>query len=372
MQPNPTKISANQVFWMVLITQIVTMALLALRTTIAIAKQDAWMSILLGGLFSVVMSLVIVQAGLQFTDQTIIVSIRNMIGKWATRIVLVPYLAFGMLAVGLNMREFMTFVHLAFFSNTPQSVLVIIFFLVVVYLTYQGGIEGIGRCAQLIGPILVAMIAVDHMLNFNFFNFNQILPVYYDSGWQNILSGSFISTCLFSQTFVLFILIPFVDQPQRVRAGASWAVIFSMVFMTASILTCLMLFGPNLSADMLNPTFEFARFISSMEFIENIDLIVVVVWMMGYFISFSMYLFIISYGMGQWLELKKWKLCIWISSFLIVIASLLPINIHIADIIDRYMGWFAALLISHLLILPAVLWLVGSRRRQQHLSQGTG
>lgn len=364
MRANQTRISANQVFWMLLITQIVTTALLAFRTTIQISKQDAWMSVLIGGIIGLIMTLCILQAGLQNADRTIIMTLQKLIGKWAMRAAVLPYLVFSMVAIGLNLKEFMTFVHLALFDRTPLWVLIVIFFCTIVYLTSQGGIEGVGRCAQLIGPCLIAVVIFVTIMNFNFLDVHQILPIYYDSGIQGVLSGSFISVFLFGQTMILLMLIPFVHKPERVSAAGIWSVIFATILMTMNVLAELMLFGPHLSADMLNPTFEYARFISSMDFIENIDSIVVVFWIAGYFITFSMYLFIISYGITQWLSLRRWNIGIAICSIVVVTVSLIPLKFHMADIAIRYMGWFITLVVIHFFVLPVVFWIVGHKRQR--------
>lgn len=314
---------------------------------------------LCGGIVGAFVTVMIVQASLQHSNQTVVAFIHSLMGKWGSGIILVPYFLLGVVGIGLNLKQFISFVHLALFNNTPHWVLIFVFFLVIVYVTYQGGIEGIARCAQLIGPCIIVTISLVLLLNINFLDFHHMLPIYYDSGWHNLFNGSFISACFFGQTFVLFMLVPFLNKPEQAKGSALWALGTVTVLITIQILSSIFLFGPNLSSRMLNPTFEFARFISSMEFIENVDSIVVIFWIMGYFVTFSMYLFIISYGVGEWLGLKNWRKVIWGVSLLIVCVSLFPTRMDITSAIMKYIGLFVILVIIHMFAIPGALWWVG-------------
>lgn len=312
-----------------------------------------------GGLVAMFVTVIIVQASLQHTNQTIVAFMHKIMGKWVTRIILVPYFFLGIVSVGLNLKEFMAFVQMALFNSTPQWVPIFVFFLVIVYLTHQGGIEGIARCAQIIGPCLIITICAVFLLNINFLDVHQLLPIYHDSGWRNIFNGSFISAGFFGQTFVLFMLVPFLNRPEQAKGSTLWALGTVIVLTTLSISSEILLFGANLASRMLNPIFEFARFISYMEFIENVDSVVVVVWIMGYFIAFSMYLFIISYGVGEWLGLKNWRKGLWVTSILIVVVSIFPTKMDITSALMRYVGLFVLLIMIHMFVVPGALWGIG-------------
>lgn len=366
MGSSPLKISGNQLFWLLMTTEISTTELVAFRAIISMSRQDAWISTICGGLIALVITVVIAKASLQFANLSIVAWINKRLGKWVTGIILVPYFLLGVVGIGLNLKQFMSFVHLELFNTTPQWVLVLIFFLVIIYVTHQGGIEGIARCAQLIGPCVIVTLILIEFLNISFMDIHRVLPLYHDSGLHNIFDGSVISLGFFGQTMVLFMLAPFLSKPERAQTSLVWAIVTATGLMTLSILSAILLFGSHLSARMLNPTFEFARFISSMEFIENVDSIVVVFWIAGYFVTFSMYLFIISHSVGEWMGWIKWKRVIWVVSLFIVTVSFWPTRFDITSVMMKYTDLFVVLILIHLFVIPALLWAIG------RLYQGKG
>ena len=51
-------------------------------------------------------------------------------------------------------------------------------------------------------------------------------------------------------------------------------------------------FGPNLPAQMWNPFFTLARYISIADFVQNVDAIIVVLWFFSAFIRVALYLWV--------------------------------------------------------------------------------
>lgn len=65
------------------------------------------------------------------------------------------------------------------------------------FIIYQGGVEGIGRLSEIIGPIVLLMITFVIILNVGNMNWDYMRPIYHDSGWLPILKGSYTPVAAF-------------------------------------------------------------------------------------------------------------------------------------------------------------------------------
>ncbi|GMA64309.1 hypothetical protein GCM10025859_47490 [Alicyclobacillus fastidiosus] len=148
------KISAPQMFWLMFIGLSSLSVWMVISGTIEIAKQDAWLSIIIAMLIGMLCSFVILRLSLLFPNQTIIEYSRTLIGQPLGTIVSILYLLTWCVTDALTLRGTLDLIHRILFNKTPIYVLVIFIMVLVVYLTFRGGIEGIARFSEVIGPII--------------------------------------------------------------------------------------------------------------------------------------------------------------------------------------------------------------------------
>ena len=108
-----------------------------------------------------------------------------------------------------------------------------------------------------------------------------------------------------------------------------------------------------------------ARFVSVMEFIQNIDAVIVILWILSVFIKLSLYLFITSYGTAQWLGVKDWRKLIWFVSPIVFVLSLLPANIDVASVEYPAKFWRPYILPINMVGIPILLWIVAAIRQKR-------
>lgn len=120
------------------------------------AKQDMWISPVIGsvfGFFSVTVAWLLYRRnpGLTMIEQT-----QRLFGKWAGSILGIVFLLFQIDAIGLITREYAEFIVQAFLPKTP---LVMIIGCIVLTCSFavRSGVEVIGRFAQIFGPIFCAL-----------------------------------------------------------------------------------------------------------------------------------------------------------------------------------------------------------------------
>ncbi|NRF93208.1 endospore germination permease [Paenibacillus frigoriresistens] len=357
------KISGLQMFWMMATLEFGMTLLLSQSPAIAEAKQDAWISFIIAGVAAIMLTFVSAKLSLLYPHQTFIQYSQTILGKWLGKIIVIPYFIQWFSAIGVILRDSSDFILMTLFHKTPLIVLVVLMLYLIVYVTYQGGIEGIARCSEVIGPIIFLVIILTLILNYNNIEWKRILPIYADSGWMSILKGGLSPVSFFGESVSIMMLICFMAEPSKGVSRTIWGVGFASFFTCISTLAVLMVFGSGLTAKMWYPYFEMVRYISVMEFIQNIEILVTVIWMFSVFIKLSVYLFITSYGAAQWLNIKDWKKVIWFVALGVVPLAMIYKNIDTSSInyVKKY--WIPYVFPINMVGIPLLLWIVGSIRK---------
>ena len=130
------------------------------------------------------------------------------------------------------------------------------------------------------------------------------------------------------------------------------------------ITTLVLLFvtGPNMVAQLVHPTYYLTKFVTILNFIQNIDSFYITFWVFGNFIKLSVYLFILSYGVSEWTGYKNWKL---ISFFMTIVWLAFVIysshHIRISHFVKNIylVGYFYPFVYIGI---PLLLWIIGSIR----------
>lgn len=362
---NMAKISGIQVFWMTYSFDVGMATLITITPAIIEAKQDAWISAIIASGISILTTFVATKLSLLHPQQTFIEYSQTILGKVLGKVIILPYFIQWYSVAGFIVRQSSDFLHIAMFHKTPLFVLIFTMLILMVYVTYQGGIESIGRCSEIFGPIVFLMIILSFILSFNQVHWGRLLPVYADSGWLSIFKGSVPMASFLGQGVIMMMITAFMAEPNKAPSYALWGVGIASAIVCGTTVIVITTFGPAVSGKMWFPYFEVTRFISIMDFIQNIDVLIVVVWILSVFIRASLYMFIASYGTAQLLGIKNWRNMIWFVALIILLCALLPANIDVASI--DYPKKFVEPFVLPVLIIgiPLFLWMVGSIRKKQ-------
>lgn len=362
------RISQWQVFWLVTCMETGMTLLLTFQPAIKQAQQDAWISLLIAGVIGGLVAFIAGRLSLLYPRQSLVEISETILGKWLGKTILIPYFVMWYSVIGIILRQACSFLHIALFQQTPMWVLMSVLSLLIIYVTYAGGIEAIARISEVVGQVILITLLVVVVLNLNNVNLHNLLPIYSDSGWLNIIKGSFPPASFFGESVMLTMLLRFVDSPQKGISKALWAILISDLILVFAMVSVIATFSI-LSSKMLFPFFDMTRFISVLDFIQNVDVLVVIGWILSVFVKLSMYLFISSYGTAQWLHLKTWRSPIWFivpGAFVFGVAFRNAVTASV-DYPKRY--WIPFVLPVNMVAIPLFLWLVGMlRKRKQRLS----
>lgn len=343
--------------------------LLTISPAIRDAKQDAWISMVISGLICILLTYIYVRASLLYPNQTLIEYSQTILGKWLGKIVVIPYFLMWYSVLAVILREAADFLHLSLFYLTPSWVVTLSLMVVIFYMAYSGGIETIARCSEIFGPLILVTLVVVSILSFNNFRLNHILPIYADSGWFAILKGSLPMASFMAESAMIMMLVPFTAKKDKIMPRTLWGVALSSMVVIFTTLAVILTFG-TIAAEMWYPFNRMIRFISIMDFIQNVDTLVVILWLLSVFIKLGMYLFISSYGTAQWLGVKNWRKLVWfVAGIAFIIAMAFP-DIDAAAINYPAKVWLPFIFPINLIAIPLLLWIVGSIQKKIGLKKG--
>lgn len=272
-------LSANQLWSLVILFQIGSNVVFGFGSG---AKQDAWLAAIFGCILG--SGLIFVYTKIcEWTNRDNLVEIlESLLGNFLGKLVSSLYILAFIYVAGRVLRDFGELIITYILPDTPIGFTMFLFLLLAAYAVWVG-VERMARLAELSMPIVVIYLLILFTLTL-FSETMQIEWIYpIASDWKAIGTTVFPLgvTVPYGETIVFTMLYGFVRSPQIYRGGLLAATVFSgVVFVMLDLLAVLTL-GPYLFARTLYPLLAAFQLISLADFIENVDPLVVTIFLLG-------------------------------------------------------------------------------------------
>lgn len=362
------KISGYQLFWLISISSIIMFSYVPIKLAAEQSQQDCWISILLGGMIMMSITWIMLQLCKQNKDKTLVNFMKDLLGTVLGKILVTFYFILWFIQMSMISRGLAEFQNLVLLHDTPLTIILLCILFLVVYVVFKGGITAISRCAEVIGPFFILMLYIQLFLSPQEMELNRILPIYADSGWVHILKGTLYSFNYMIDPSIILVLFFFAENKNTASRGILWGTAIAMLWGVIATLVLLFVTGPDISAEMVIPVYSLTKFVSILEFIQNIDAFYITFWVLGAFIKLSVSLFILSYGLSEWTGFKNWKLIACITTvFLLVFVIYSTYDIRIGYEFKNifFIGFLYPLVY---IVIPLFLWMIGSIRNHRKTS----
>lgn len=339
--------------------------LLTINPAVLYVKQDAWIAIMWPGVFGILIAYISTRLSLRYPGQTIIEYSQSILGKWLGRLITIPYLLTCYSYLAVILREFADFIQITLFEQTPLWVPMSIMVLALMYVTYKGGIEGIARCAEILAVIIILSMIIVSGLSIRDWDYHRLLPLYLHKGVTHIISGGLPATAFFGEPAIMVLtLFSFLKKPKTAVIPVLWACIIVATITVLVAIGVVAEFGSNVPSRMIYPVFMLVQYISILDFIQNTDVLIVIVWIVSIFVKLSIYLFITSYGTTQWLSFPKyWERMIGPVALITFIIAMIPRNTASTGVV--FVNFAVHYVVPIVMIgIPILLLIVGLIRKQ--------
>lgn len=316
------KISSLQMGMMMYPTVLATAILIVPAITAEQAKRDFWLSPAWSSLIGLFAVFIAIRLNRIYPDKTPVEYFEAILGRWAGKVLALFYLLFYFHITSIVVREYGEFVVGNFLNRTPMNVIMGTMILVCA-MNVRGGLEVIGRSAQMFVPIVLFLFVCIVLLLMPDLEPSNMLPMM-ENGVGPSIRGSLIPQGWFSEFILISFMLPYVSDKQK---SMKWGLISVTVVMLTMVITnfaSLFLFG-EVTSIFIYPVMVAARFISIADFFEHLEAIVMAIWVMGTFVKISVFYYVIVLSTSQWLKLSDHR----------------PMTLPVGLILVTFSGWIA-------------------------------
>lgn len=256
----------------------------------SIAGHDSWISIILGMSIGIIFALIYARLCSMFPGRSLVEIGGELFGQWAAFIFGLLYAWYGFHLGILVLRNFTQFITIVTLPNTPPVVVAGIIMMVVLWAS-SAGIEVICRCSIVLLALVVFEFIVSVVLMSKDFELGNFLPPI-DRGWLPILKGTTeIVGFPFGETVLFLIAIPHLNKIGEIKRTFFWAIVAAGLLILLVEIRNLLVMGPLLPR-LIYPSFTVYQYISIATFIERLEPLVVISWVMGIFVKLSICLYV--------------------------------------------------------------------------------
>ncbi|MCG8500527.1 MAG: endospore germination permease [Firmicutes bacterium] len=319
------------------------------------AGKDVWLAVI----FSVVMILpfIFMYARLLFLfpGKGLFDILQSVFGKWLGKGLGILYIWFALHLSSLIIRNFGDFVSTVGLRETPSIVSMIGIGLLCAWGVKQG-IEVLGRWVEFFLPLLIVIVFGAIFLLMPEMDMNNVRPVLYD-GIRPVARGTF---SIFSFPFGETIMFTMVFHALKTRQSC-YKVYITGVCLTGIVgtlisLTVVLVLGVSGYLNAYFPTYAMVSKLNVGGFLQRVEVIVAVVFLLGGFIKASICLIGASQGVAKVFGLKDYR-------FIVIPVVLLVLNLayfHYEDVREMYRWTFAIwpyYAFAFQAIIPVLIWI---------------
>jgi len=319
------------------------------------AKQDAWVSAMIGWAEGIIMVLLYSVLSNRYPGLSLIEYSETLLGKWLGKMVGILFISYLFIDASLMLMEIGDFVTTVMMPETPIEVTLILFAGIIVLGTFFG-LETIARTGELLFPWFIFLFLL--MIVF-------VLPKAEPTNMQPVLAQSFTSIVsgnlrLFGymlETVILIILFPYVKASRLTGKAYQLGVFLGNSVLTIVTAVSILVLGAEITVMYAYPSYSLARKIEVGDFFERIEAIMAIIWFISIYLKITICFFGTSLGLAQVLALKDYRPLVVPLGFIMVpmaIASV-PNRPYFDMFVSKY--WMPYSL-TYGLVLPLLLLLL--------------
>ena len=226
------------------------------------------------------------------------------------------------LNTAMNTRIYPESVKNVLLTLTPMSLIVFMLAIAVAICTFCG-FQALMRTHAICVPIVIIIFSFLSVLLLPYININNIFPIM-GTGVKAIFAEGLFSLSIFSDMFMIYLLLPFCENYRDCKKGGIIAIISaSAISITITLLYNLVYPAPA-SADFIFPIYQITRLIKIGDFFARLDAFFEFFWSFIMMIYYAFYLFMISFVFSKITDIKNIKPVIIPMLIIILSISYLP------------------------------------------------
>ncbi|MBU3568794.1 endospore germination permease [Priestia aryabhattai] len=273
-----------------------------------VAGTDGWISLLIGGFITILISLCIIKIMAKHPGDFLIDVLTRYMGKWLGKAAMVIWILYCLLGCMSLLFSFIYVIRLWVLPKTP-SYAVMSLAVIPAFMLARGGVRIISRYAVFVFfftiwmPFLLLMpLKESHLL--------YLLPILKE-GWMPILHAAKMSVLPFLGFEFAFILYPYLKQKKSAGKGIVIANIITLVVYLQITFVCFTYFSPDEISQFVWPTLTLVKPIH-FTFLERFEIVFLSFFIFIFSDSVIPYFFSATEGINQLFKKERWNLPVYL------------------------------------------------------------
>lgn len=271
------------------------------------AKQDAWLSSLLGIIICSGLTFFYIVCGKALGKKNYIQYLEDVYGKVLGKIIGLLYVFFSFIGTTTLLSHFGFFTTTLMLTSTPIEILHILLAIMII-LVVRAGLEVLARTGELL--ILWVLILLTALIIFlfpemnveNLKPFNEASPMNHAKAILN-----FVAVAGFPLVVFLMIFPKHINRPDNAKWNFISGTLIGTGAVTVIIVVCLLVLGSSTTARQLYPSYVLAKTVSLFEIVERIESIMAGIWVISIFFKTAIYFYVFVVGFAQILKVKSYR-----------------------------------------------------------------
>jgi len=364
------KINASQIFVLVVLFEMGSAILVGLGSQ---AKQDAWISVLLGLMGGLLLFLVYFRLYMYYQELPLTSYLQKITGKWIGRVLGFFYIVYFMYCASRVLRDFGELLTTTVYTTTPLIVINSLMILTIIYAIHKG-FEVIARVGQIFFGIIylmalggILLITISGLIHLE--NLRPILEYGFKPVIKTFLGETI--TFPFGEMIVFTMLLPFINDPKKVKVACLGGMILAGINVTITAVVNVAAIGPELFTRSNFPLLTTISKIQLANFIERLDVLFMLYLVIGGFFKIAIFFYAAVAGTADLFKFKNQRNLSFPIGFMILIASItIASNYaeHIKEgliIVPLYLHW------PFQIIIPCCLLVIAFFRNRKKQKQPT-
>lgn len=320
MKTGKDKISVKQLLFIFTIIISSPATRIIPKDAAAKAAQAGWVSPIICVVPFIALILIIDSIMKKYEGQSMSEIIASIMGNFLGRLMLVIYLLWALMLLALYMRYYVERLTSSIYPNVDNKEMLFLTLIPIAYML-RSGLTVIARMSEILLPFIGLMLVMLAAFLFPKVRVDTILPVYFNDivpMWK----ASFSSTAILAYLFLLFFLS---DKLVNLKSFKKFGYIAAYVNISSLMLVNFITIGV-LGSSVVErspmPVLSVVKQVSILETIENIEAIIIAIWIFADFTLISTFFFVILNMVKSLFKLSDTKPIINILVILLYFLSL--------------------------------------------------
>lgn len=317
------KIDSNQFLMLVIFFTMGTGILEVPSVLAAETKQDAWITAIIGTGMGFLVIWFFTTLALWFPQLTYIQINELVYGKWIGKTVSVLFVIMSFIYTSVLLFQSGNFLNTHIMPNTPMLALNMLMAGIMVLGVYLG-LETVARSAEIFGALFFIIFIVFIALISPDIHLESIKPVFETESKTMIKSSFFLILTSSGNAIVLLMIFPaFVNDVKQAKKSFLLGNLIGGLIIVLITFFCISILGATKTANEIYPTYELAKRISVGKFIERIEEMMALLWILSLYFKLILYFYASILAIAQILNLKDYRPLIMPLGLIATILSLM-------------------------------------------------